>query len=138
MSNTPHDERGIRILFDEEWQVVKLDEHRFYSRLSGRGFKGVDFVALHKDYGVALIEFKNYADPPVAVPSDLDLVMIEKQEDTIRLIKIINKYYWRKWHIRLAVRYDWKWMMSNESKLWLSLHDQISSGNYFFIGVVDE
>ena len=124
--------------FDKEWRVVKLDEHRFYSRLSGRGFKGVDFVALHGIYGVALIEFKNYSDSPADVPHDLDITMIEKQQDSIRLISIIDKYYRRKWYIRLALRFGWKWMVPKESKFWLALNEKIQQGNYFFIGVVDE
>ena len=43
--------------------MIKLDEHRFYSYVSGRGFKGVDFIGLSYEGKLLLLEVKNYGGP---------------------------------------------------------------------------
>ena len=54
-------ESGLTFDFAAEWIVVRYDRHRFYKYLSGRGFRGVDFVLLHRTEARALlIEVKNY------------------------------------------------------------------------------
>ena len=99
-------ESGLTFNFPEDWKVIKWDEHRFYGYVSGRGFKGVDFMALRND-GLHLIEVKNYRDRrPQDGQHPFDLVMadpdfyaaifLQKFADSFALIEIIEKYYLRK------------------------------------------
>ena len=59
MAQRKYIEREVELMFDNEWKVVKFDEHRYYRRLSGYGLKAVDFLAIHVEMGVAFIEMKN-------------------------------------------------------------------------------
>lgn len=130
-------ERGLNVHFTDDWQVVKLDEHRYYKTLSGRGFKGVDFLAFHKQEGLYLIELKNYSDTNSDIPENLIDVMVEKQEDTLLLLTIINKYYCRQWSYRLIHFLGWRKLYKVEWLLWTDMYAAIESGRYTFLGVVD-
>ncbi len=99
-------ESGLVFNFPEDWKVIKWDEHRFYGYVSGRGFKGVDFMVLLDD-GLHLMEVKNYRDRrPQDGQHPFDLVMadpdfyaaifLQKFADSFALIEIIEKYYLRK------------------------------------------
>jgi len=99
-------ESGLVFNFPENWKVIKWDEHRFYGYVSGRGFKGVDFMALRNDE-LHLMEVKNYRDRrPQDGQHPFDLVMadpdfyaaifLQKFADSFSLIEIIEKYYLRK------------------------------------------
>lgn len=54
-------ESGLIFNFPFDWKVIKWDEHRFFGYVSGRGFKGVYFMAL-RDEELYLMEVKNYQD----------------------------------------------------------------------------
>lgn len=99
-------ESGLNFNFPVGWKVIKWDEHRFFGYVSGRGFKGVDFMALC-DEKLYLIEVKNYQDrrlkdgehPFDLILADADFyaqVFLQKFTDSISLIRIIEKYYLRK------------------------------------------
>lgn len=99
-------ESGLTFNFPFDWKVIKWDEHRFFGYVSGRGFKGVDFMALREEE-LYLIEIKNYQDRRLKDeehPFDLVLVdtdfyaeiFLQKFTDSIALIGIVEKYYLRK------------------------------------------
>lgn len=130
-------ERDVEAIFNEEWSVIKLDEHRYYKRLSGRGISGVDFLAVHPVYGLALIEMKDYTHGEFSIPEDIDLIMISKKEDTIRLIRIIIKYYQRQFYFRLLTFVGWDYLYPKEWIIWLNAKKHVDRDNLFFIGVID-
>lgn len=115
--------------------MIKLDEHKYYKRLSGKGLKGVDFIATCPINGLAMIELKNYTQGKPSIPAELDLIMIAKRKDTIRLIKIVNQYFQRQLIFRIYKRFGL--FGSPEWKIWMEALNHIEDGNYFFIGIVD-
>jgi hypothetical protein len=130
-------EREVKAIFDSEWTVIKLDEHRYYKRLSGSGINGIDFLAVHPVFGVALIEMKNYTKGKKSIPKDLDLKMLEKRNDTIRLINIIIAYYQRQAYFRLLMFIGWEYLYPKEWMIWLNAKYHIDNENVFFLGIVD-
>ena len=130
-------ERGVEVNFDEEWTVVKLDKHRYYKRISGLGVSGVDFMAVHPIFGLALIEMKNYTKGKASIPKNLDIVMIKKKSDTIRLINIIYTYYRRQKYFQLLTFIGWEYLYPREWKIWMEAKKHVDIGNYFFLGIID-
>lgn len=137
MENKIFREREVEATFDEEWSVIKLDEHRYYKRLSGLGISGVDFLAVHPVFGMALIEMKNYTQGVSSIPEDIDQRMIEKKTDTMRLIRIINKYYERQIYFRMLRFIGWEYLYPKEWMIWLRAKDHLDNDNIFFIGIID-
>lgn len=102
-------ESGLHFTFDQRWTVFKFDQHRFYQYLSGQGLKGVDFLAADQcTPEILLLEVKNFApknwkgplptrDIVLENPEAYAKKIIKKYEDSIRLLKIINEYYEKKW-----------------------------------------
>lgn len=130
-------EREVKAIFDEEWSVIKLDEHRYYKRLSGLGISGVDFLAVHPVFGLALIEMKNYTEGKASIPNDIDQRMIGKKNNTIRLINIIYKYYQRQIYFRLLIFIGWEYLYPQEWLIWLRAKKHLDKDNIFFLGVID-
>jgi hypothetical protein len=130
-------EREVKVIFDEGWSVIKLDEHRYYKRLSGLGFSGVDFLAVHPDFGLALIELKNYTEGKASKPNDLDQKMIAKKNDAVRLINIIYKYFQRQLYFRILIYIGWEYLYPQEWLIWLRAKKHLDRDNVFFLGVVD-
>lgn len=130
-------EREVEVLFDNEWTVIKLDEHRYYRRLSGQGIRGVDFMSVHPIFGLVLIELKNYTDGADSIPEGLHKVMEAKQHDTLRLIRIINAYYQRQLYFRLLKMLNWDYLYPKEWKIWMQAKAHLERGNYFFLGIID-
>jgi len=130
-------ERDVEVIFDEEWKVIKLDEHRYYKRISGMGLSGLDFMAVHPIFGLALIEMKNYTNGEDSIPSRLDEVMIAKKRDAIRLINIVNKYYQRQLYFRILSFIGWKYLFPEEWEIWIQAKNHLKKGNYFFLGAID-
>ena len=153
-------ESGLTFSFSERWKVLKYDEHRFYRYLSGSGFKGVDFIGILDESILALIEVKNYNDryPSDETDPSKDLISdplsyaeqyAQKFADTFQLIRIIRKYYKRRWWFlqarklllrfiprRILLRFDWGFwniviQLIDEKKekilivLWLELNDEL-------------
>jgi hypothetical protein len=56
------DEGTLRFAFEPAWQAVKWDDTATYRRGMGTlaGSKGTDFVGLHPDYGLLLLEVKDF------------------------------------------------------------------------------
>ena len=130
-------EREVELLFDTDWEVIKLDEHRYYKSLSGQGLKAVDFIAVHMEMGIAFIELKNYQQGKDSIPVELDKVMKEKRDDSIRIITVINKYYQRQWYFKLLSWIGWSALFPKEWKTWIDAQKHVDRGNYFFLGIVD-
>jgi len=137
MSGQIFTEREVEVIFDEEWEVVKLDEHRYYKNVSGRGLSAVDFIAVHPIFGLALIEMKNYEEGQSALPNDLDDKLMTKRNDSMRLINIIYKYYQRQWYFRILMFIGWEYLYPDDWKIWLQAKQYLDSGNFFFMGVID-
>lgn len=55
-------EGHLRFEFDDSWVAVKYDEHRDYRESIGHlaGTKAVDFVAIHSDSQLYLVEIKDF------------------------------------------------------------------------------
>lgn len=127
-------ESGNEYFFDSSWTVIRFDTHRYYKRLSGLGLKGVDFIAYHPDFGIALIECKSYQ---TAIPPSLDQALRSKRDNTITVISTIHAYYQRQWSYRLLTRLRLHRRLSQEVRLWTEIHRCISEGRYFFLAIVD-
>src|SRR6056297_2385795 len=110
-------ESDLRITFSEKWKVIAFDKHRYYQSVNGRGFLGVDFIGVHPEYGVFLMEIKNYrlrfgdelhdqVKAYIDDPTLLASVLIPKFEDSIRLLDVVYIYLSRKWWFKMAVTYS--------------------------------
>ncbi len=130
-------EREVEVIFDQEWDVIKFDEHRYYRIVSGLGLRGVDFIAVHPIFGLALIEMKNYTKGKRSISNDLEAKMLAKRKDTIRLINIINRYYNRQIYFRILFFIGWKKLFPDEWKIWLQAKKHLDNDNYFFLGMID-
>ncbi len=113
MNKRSFKESDIEFIFGNNWVVRKYDEHAYFKMLSGHGLKGVDFIGIYKSEQLFLIEIKNYHKRSYS-PVDPDLSDIEgrnpilgrklygKIEDTLRLIRIVNKYLTTRWWFTIA------------------------------------
>jgi len=155
-------ESGLTFNFPQDWKVIKFDEHRFYQYVNGIGLKGVYFICIKPNGELLLIEVKNYADrfpqdgikPVVAVlnnPIPYGQQIVQKFDDSARLIEVIHKYYLRKFWFRqfgpsLALilseffkpNFDWIfWLQAYQALIghppqtrliwWMELGDEVSN-----------
>ena len=129
-------ESGHVVDFGNEARVIKLDDHRYYSYVSGRGYKGVDFIVLDPMAGLILIELKNYIDA-YNQPSESESASIfyQKCEDTLHLLEIIHAYFIKKWWVRILV-YKWKlhFLLNKDDWIWLDAYDMYQAGKVVMIG----
>lgn len=90
------------VCFPNDWQCIKLDEHRYYKRISGQGIKCVDFLALHPSWGLYLIELKNYPkNTSLPTEEKHQSTLLIKKEGSIKLIKTVNAALRRQWFYRI-------------------------------------
>ena len=89
-----------------DWAVCRYDQHRYFKGWSGRGLKGVDFIAVWQQNKLLLMEVKNYnrrpngkggqtADVIRADPAILSDAFAEKIADTLTSIDAIRQYWQR-------------------------------------------
>ncbi len=130
-------ERDVEVIFDGEWDVIKLDKHKYYKRVSGLGISGVDFMAVHPEFGIALVEMKNYTKGKSSISVDLDIKMKAKRDDSLRLINVVHKYFQRQLYFRVLNFIGWKYLYPKEWNIWLQAKKHLDNDNYFFLGVVD-
>jgi len=132
-------ESGLVFTFPKNWSVIKSDDHRFYNYVSGTGLKSVDFIALDGTKHMYLIEVKNYKDrfedngrtamePILANPKDFTKKIIQKFEDSLQLIRVIHKYYRRKFWFRRIQSFTLQGLRKRTNiptnwKYWLASHD---------------
>lgn len=98
-------ESGLQFTFSRDWVVKKYDSHRYYRGLSGKGLKGIDFIALNlKENLVAFFEVKNYRTrfhqntgeaihPQPKPATELAQALSDKVSDTLLAIDAITTYY---------------------------------------------
>ena len=108
-------ESDLLFTFPADWKVRKFDETAAYQSLSGRGLKGVDFIAISPDDKLWLIEVKNYRPRKKGgreyranrKPPDLLARQIaRKWADSQRLIGIVHAHLRRSWWRRARLWYQ--------------------------------
>lgn len=124
-------EGDCSIIFDGDWDVIKLDAHKYYISISGQGIKCCDFMAVHPYLGVAFIEIKNYTK--TTVPNDINDILQAKKTGSLRLVSVVNQYFKRQIYFKIATWLKQSWMMKNEWKIWTNAAKHISNENYFFL-----
>lgn len=130
-------ERDVEVVFDDEWLVIKLDEHKYYKRVSGYGLRGVDFMALHVDFGVVFVEMKNYTEGKSSIPFHLEGTMRSKRDDSVRLVRIVCAYFERQWYFRMLKVLGLSVLFPEDWKIWIQAKKHLDQGRYFFLGIVD-
>lgn len=91
-----------QVIFPSGWQCIKLDNHRYYKRISGKGIKCVDFLAVDPNWGLYLIELKDY--PKEAQIPSIDSnhnTLLAKKAGSIKLIQTVNAALKRQWYYRV-------------------------------------
>lgn len=127
------------VSYSKDSKVIKLDNHRFYNYIKGRGFKSVDFLVI--DSGILfLIELKNYINPRT-IPSHelIASIFYQKCEDSLHLIEIVYKYYNRKWWYKLlVVKLHLTYLLSDETKILLEAHQLYRLQKVILLGNFDQ
>ena len=94
-------ESDLTFVFPDDWRVRQFDATVAYRSVSGRGIKGVDFVAISPDGALWLVEVKNYrprykGDREYLArrkdPAALAAAVSAKFRDSIRLIHVIRAH----------------------------------------------
>ena len=115
------------IIFDDSWKVIAIDKHKYYRRLSGRNMKCVDFIAISNDWGLVMIELKNYHGK--TPPKNLSIIAKKKCRDTETLIRVVNKYLSRQWYYRIFFKkLKWRRICNKEWALWSDALEYIDNG----------
>ena len=124
------------IRFHESNTVIKFDNHKFYKYLSGQGLKGVDFLVIDDDYGLFLIELKNFQDKATQPGKEyLSQNFYQKCEDSLRLIEIIYKVYQRKWWVKLLVnKLKMTFLLTEDDKAWIEAYHLYRKGKVILLG----
>lgn len=109
------------IAFPSSWGVIKLDGHKYYRRISGLGIKAVDYIAVDAEWGLYLIELKDYSRHNTHLdPIALNLQLAQKKEGSIKVIKVINEALKRQLYYRIIfIRCKWYRLCPDE---WLILY----------------
>lgn len=129
-------ESGWQIKFPDQWWVKKFDEHKYYRTLSGKGFKGVDFVIIVPGTGLVLLEVK-YFYQSLPTSEHLGMVYCEKIIDSLKVIELIHKYLSRQFLFNWLKPVIWKqprWF--GEWGFWLRAYNysiHAESTNFVFL-----
>jgi len=105
-------ESDLQFSFNQDWVVKKYDDQNYFKLLAGQGLKGVDFIGIYKENFLYLIEVKNYRkraySPAAAIWTDLEgalpplaLTFVKKIDDSLKLIRVVERAQKRKWWLRL-------------------------------------
>jgi len=115
------------VQFGEGWNVLAIDRHHYYQRVSGKGLKCVDFIALSPDMGLVLIELKNFGGR--TIPEDLEDIHKQKTADAKRLIRIVNSYLERQLYYRVVFKFlGWTSLCPKEWQIWSEAQLAINNG----------
>jgi hypothetical protein len=88
------DESRLRLCFDARYRVLSFDKSAWFRHLAGRGFKGVDVLALREGV-LYLMEVKNFEQPAKGgnhlppAPGVLVGVLEQKFRDSERLTGVV-------------------------------------------------
>ncbi len=138
-----YNESGLTFQFQSDWKVIPFDKHRFYTWLSGEGFKGVDFLGIHPVLGLMLLEVKNYDQYEKVIPpfqlNDLEGFarhLIHKVADSLKLIRIVEAYYHRKYWFRFYrytfSKYSRYQLLAPQWFFWIQVFEAVKKGNITF------
>lgn len=117
-----------KVTFPLDWEVIKLDAHPYYKKVSGHNLKSMDFMAIHEDWGLVLIELKDYIRGSKP-PDDLDDVIEKKAADSVRLIRAVQRHLDKQWYYKLFFKWlKWKWAYPGEWDIWLKANVCIDEG----------
>lgn len=138
-------ESDLLFTFSDQWQIKSFDRHPFYQALAGQGLKGVDFIGVLNGEQVVLMEVKNYrvrfptAIPPIqnkltgASPA-IVATMRRKATDTQRVLRVIRKYYQKRWWLRparwLLRKLPLRYQLGIEWLFWLWVEDKVARGDF--------
>ncbi|MEZ5058377.1 MAG: hypothetical protein R2879_15180 [Saprospiraceae bacterium] len=144
------EESDLHFSFSKGWQVIAFDKHRFYQYVNGRGMRGVDFIGVHPEQGVFLMEVKNYRlrfgeTLPYHVlqylerPDLLAPVLIDKYKDSMRLLDAVKVYLNRRWWYRLACRSRFfsNYFISKETRFWLDFYSKYDAKDIWLLACLD-
>ena len=135
-------ESGLQFEFAAtDWWVLKYDAHRYFQIFSGAGLKGVDFMGIYQETQLVLVEVKNYRYrdqfPKTSYlletdPTALAERVVRKIEDSLRAIRVLRRYYSRKWWFRTLMRLGWtvsflKWF-NKDGYFWYQAYQLMSAG----------
>lgn len=136
-------ESRLAITFGPSWSVLPFDQSAFFKTLAGQGLKGVDFVGIHNNQ-LFLFEIKNYTraknhalpTPPNAFA--FREMLVEKFQDSIRLILIIHATFRRytvfRWWLWVASHIKFLFLWAPESWIfWTQCHTCVEQGNTTFV-----
>ncbi len=109
-----------KISFPSTWHCIKLDQHRYYKRISGRGIQCVDFLAVDPTWGLFLVEIKDYTQnaniPSIETHHN---TLLTKKAGSIKLIHTVNAALRRQWYYRIIfLRLKWYRYCPAEWKTW--------------------
>lgn len=129
-----HREGDQLVGLDPDWIAVKLDTHPYYRRARGKySLKSVDYMILHDDLGLYLIELKDYDDTSLTDDdkSSLQDALDQKVEDSMTLIHSVERFLLSKWYYSWLWRYPWlRWVIPHRSSLWLRAATMIRQDRY--------
>lgn len=122
------------VRFPDNWRVIRLDQHRYYQRISGKGLKAVDFIAVDDDMGLILIELKDYHTDQVPQEDVLEHTANRKLQDSIKVIRIVYQALYRQWYFRwIFLKWKWYRLCPEEWLVWRDAMSCIEEGNYLLL-----
>ena len=138
---TYFEESEHNFTFSKDWKILKYDSHPFYKIVSGRSFSGVDFAGFYKDK-LYLIEIKNFyqygKSGSIEDVNEFCEEMKEKFLDTLDLIRIIQKYFNRKWTYRLFCRLFMSYPNLNTTWwFWTMMDQKVEEQAVVFVLLID-
>lgn len=135
MKNNTFRESGLTFRFDQKWNVIKYDEHKYYRSLSGSSFSGVDFAGIYQCDQTVFLEVKNYMQYDGRIRDTSDNILKkygEKITNTLHLINLIHRYHRRNfiynWFISLVLKQPW---LHRTWFFWTKMHEMIQHKNQF-------
>jgi len=125
-----------QVSFPYNWWVIKLDGHRYYKHISGMGIKCVDYLAIDPEWGLYLLELKDYPSKATIPSTDQHEHMLQlKLKGSLKLIKTVNAALRRQWYYRLIFLrlgiYRW---CPQEWQTWKLAQDFVIEKKYLIIG----
>lgn len=136
-------ESAFMFRFNDDWNVIRYDEHRFYKSLSGQSLSGVDFAGIYKGSECLLIEVKNFKQRNARVYEksfeEFHSEILEKAKDSLHLIGVIKKYLQRKFLYRAFYNLVEKYpILNKEWFFWSELYRiAIEDKNAHFVLLID-
>ena len=140
-NETYFEESEHNFTFSKDWKILKYDSHPFYKIVSGRSFSGVDFAGFYKDK-LYLIEIKNFyqygKSGSIEDVNEFCREIKEKCLDTLDLIRIIQKYFQRKWTYRLFCRLVMAYPNLNMTWwFWTMMNQKVEEQDFVFVLLID-